>query len=208
MKKIIILLEAIILSMYILTPISVFADCGIDSNTFRFDTLSVKYSDGVLNRPGGDVALDNVKVLSTVGQQPSPEPEEVAEENEIPALNIELGAYVTRAQAVYILVNGLGDELKAVKPADLSVFSDSSEIDPIYQKSLGLAVSLGAVNGSDDGKLHGNDFIIRVEAFAIVSRVLSQDDLPTDLGEDEHFLRMFRIGQLPISAVLKMRVLF
>lgn len=187
MKKIIILLEAIILSICILTPFSVFADSDIYQGLFRFDTLSVKYSDGVLNRPGGNAALDNVKVLSTVGQQPSPEPEKLSEENELASLNIELGAYVTRAQAVYVLVSGLGDELKAVKPADLSVFSDSSEIEPIYQKSLGLAVSLGAVNGSDDGKLHGNDYITRVEAFAIVSRVLSQDDLPTDLGDGESF---------------------
>ena len=73
MKKIIILLEAIILSICILTPFSVFADSDIYQGLFRFDTLSVKYSDGVLNRPGGNVALDNVKVLSTVGQQPSPE---------------------------------------------------------------------------------------------------------------------------------------
>ena len=172
MKKIIILLEAIILSICILTPFSVFADSDIYQGLFRFDTLSVKYSDGVLNRPGGNVALDNVKVLSTVGQQPSPEPEKLSEENELASLNIELGAYVTRAQAVYVLVSGLGDELKAVKPADLSVFSDSSEIEPIYQKSLGLAVSLGAANATDDAKHHGNYYITRVEAFAIVSRVL------------------------------------
>ena len=49
MKKIIILLEAIILSICILTPFSVFADSDIYQGLFRFDTLSVKYSDGVLN---------------------------------------------------------------------------------------------------------------------------------------------------------------
>ena len=47
MKKIIILLEAIILSICILTPFSVFADSDIYQGLFRFDTLSVKYSDGV-----------------------------------------------------------------------------------------------------------------------------------------------------------------
>ena len=50
MKKIIILLEAIILSICILTPFSVFADSDIYQGLFRFDTLSVKYSDGVLSQ--------------------------------------------------------------------------------------------------------------------------------------------------------------
>ena len=41
---------------------------------------------------------------------------------------------VTRAQAVYILIDGLGDEMKAVMPADLSVFGDYGDIDPMYYR--------------------------------------------------------------------------
>ncbi len=95
--------------------------------------------------------------------------------------------YVTRAQAIYILVSGLGDDLKAVMQADLSVFADYDELEPMFYRSMGLAVSLGAINGSDDGMLHPNDYITRVEAFAVVSRVLSQSDLPTDLGDGSDF---------------------
>ena len=95
--------------------------------------------------------------------------------------------YVTRGRAVYILMEGLGDELKAVMPADLSVFADYDQIDPMYYDSLGLAVALGILGGSDDGMLHPNDYITRVESFAIVSRVLAADDLPTDLGDGSDF---------------------
>lgn len=92
---------------------------------------------------------------------------------------------VTRAQAVYILIDGLGDEMKAVMPADLSVFGDYGDIDPMYYRCLGLAVSLGALNGSDNGMLLPNEYITRVESFAIVSRILSQEDLPDNMGAGE-----------------------
>ena len=94
---------------------------------------------------------------------------------------------VTRAQAVYILISCLGDEMKAVMPADLTVFSDYADIDPIYYNSLGLAVSLGAINGSDDAGIHPNDYITRVETFAIISRVLSQSELPNAENGDADF---------------------
>mgnify|MGYP002647226871 CR=1 FL=1 len=93
-------------------------------------------------------------------------------------LGLSKDSYVTRAQAVYILVSSLGDELKAVMPSDITVFSDYEEIDPKLRGAMGLAVSLGAVCGSDDARLHPNEYITRVEVFAIISRVLSQSDLP------------------------------
>ncbi len=94
------------------------------------------------------------------------------------------GDYVTRARAVDVLIDGIGDELKAVMPADLTVFSDYESLSPEDVYSMGLAVALGAVNGSDDGLLHPEDYVTRVECFAIVSRILAREDLPTDLGED------------------------
>ncbi len=95
--------------------------------------------------------------------------------------------YVTRAHAVYILIDSIGDGLSAVMPADLSVFADYEMIDPAYYDSLGLAVAMGIISGSDDGMLHPNDYITRVESFAIVSRILSTFDLPTDLGDGSDF---------------------
>lgn len=95
--------------------------------------------------------------------------------------------YVTRAQAVYFLVSALGNELKAVMPADLSVFGDYDEIDPEFLNSLGIAVSLGVINGSDDAYLHPNDYITRVEVFAIISRILANDDLPADKDDGSMF---------------------
>lgn len=95
--------------------------------------------------------------------------------------------YVTRAQAVYVLVGTLGDEMKAVMPADLTVFADYDTIDPKYLGAIGLAVSLGAVCGSDDAAIHPNDYITRVEVFTIVSRILSQSDLPSASDTDDSF---------------------
>lgn len=93
-------------------------------------------------------------------------------------LGLSADRFVTRAQAVYILVSSLGDELKAVMPSDITVFQDYEEVEPRFRSALGLAVSLGAVCGSDDACLHPNDYITRVEVFAIISRILSQNDLP------------------------------
>ncbi len=93
------------------------------------------------------------------------------------SLGINKDDSVTRAQAIYILVSCLGDEMKAVMPADLTVFSDYADVDPVFYHSLGLAVSLGAINGCEDAGLHPNDYITRVEIFVIISRILSQREL-------------------------------
>lgn len=91
--------------------------------------------------------------------------------------------YVTRAQAVYMLILFLADEVKAVTSADLSSFSDYYLVEPYYEYSLGAAVSLGIINGSDDNCLCPNDYITRIEAFVMMSRVLSQDELGGDEGD-------------------------
>lgn len=169
MKKLSALLSAIILFLCFSAPFSVSAE----------------------PRPGYEDGADVIAPLTQTehSEESTPEPEPTAgaaqDESLFPALAP--SDHVTRSQAVYIMIEGLGDEVKAVMPADLSVFADYAEIDPIYYDSLGLAVSIGALNGSDDGRLHPNDDITRVESFAVMSRVLSQSYLPTDLGDGSDF---------------------
>ncbi len=133
-------------------------------------------------------ADDDIITVVLPGQAPDPVGEASEEFAEKPEpTKPEPDDYVTRAQAVDILIEGLGDELKAVMPADLTVFSDYEALDAGSRRSMGLAVALGAVNGSDDGMLHPNDYVTRVESFAIVSRILARNDLPTDLGDGSDF---------------------
>ena len=161
MKRIIAFIQALIFCIILSTPFSVSA-------------LSDR-----------DTDLPSSREINPVSAQeyPPPQPDEDFE-NSIHAsqvidnIGLSFGDNVTRAQAIYILIDCLGDEMKAVMPADLTVFSDYNDIEPIYYNCLGLAVSLGAINGFEDAGLHPNDYITRVESFAIISRILSQSELP------------------------------
>lgn len=117
---------------------------------------------------------------------PIPEDEQPEKPISLP-INLNKDDSVTRSQAVYIIINSLGDEMKAVMPADLTVFSDYSEIDSIYLNSLGLAVSLGLINGFEDAGLHPNEYITRIETFVIISRILSQNELYHGAEIDDFF---------------------
>lgn len=171
MKKIIAILQILILCVVISAPFSVSAT---PDNYISSDSEVLVLTTNDIDKQGD---YDSVSELSL-------KLKENDINDELVLLDLKPTDFITRAEAVYVLVAGLGDEVRAVKPADLSVFNDYQDVDPLFKESLSIAVSIGALNGSDNAMLLPNDYISRVEAFSIVSRALSQNDIPQDPDSD------------------------
>lgn len=176
MKRIIAVLQTLILCIVISAPFSVYATSDISLTQTFPDGYMLSDSEVMVLLTNKQEDVDTYRSDAFTGSK--------EKDDGLELLDLRPDSYVTRAQAVYVLVAGLGDEVHAIKPTDLSVFTDYEEIDSFFYDSLGIAVSIGAVNGSDNAMLLPNEYITRVEAFAVISRALSQNDLPYDPNTD------------------------
>lgn len=84
---------------------------------------------------------------------------------------------LTRAEMAAIMVRAFGGAEKA----DISTFTDVNA-DEWYYDSMAIAVNMGLFNG-DGNRLNPDDPILREEAFVVIARALSLDDVSTAVLE-------------------------
>lgn len=91
-------------------------------------------------------------------------------------------APLTRAQAVSILVRGLGFEYNAPAPGFFTRFRDDAEIPAWAKDSVYIAHQIGILSGDSSNRIHPNQVMTRAEASVMLIRFL--DFLQRDLQQD------------------------
>lgn len=93
---------------------------------------------------------------------------------------------LTRAQAVTILVRGLGFEYNAPAPGFFTQFRDDAEIPAWAKDSVYMARQIGLLAGDSSNRVHPNQVMTRAEASAMLIRFLSflERDLQQDYREN------------------------
>lgn len=93
---------------------------------------------------------------------------------------------LTRAQAVTILVRGLGFEFNAPAPGFFSQFRDDAEIPPWARDSVYMARQIGLLTGDSSNRAFPNQVMSRAEASAMLIRFLNflERDLHQDYREN------------------------
>lgn len=81
--------------------------------------------------------------------------------------------YVTREQAVALILDAVGLGALNETPDDLSRFSDANEVSPEYVKSVGIAVSNGILAGANGNLLPKQD-VTRLEFAMLLSRSIRE----------------------------------
>ncbi len=85
----------------------------------------------------------------------------------------------TREYAISAFADAAGLDIDADSDA-LSVFSDAGAVSEIYAEKVAMAVKSGIINGYEDGTLRPQATICRVEALAILDRMLPEKEVVTE----------------------------
>lgn len=93
---------------------------------------------------------------------------------------------LTRAQAVTILIRGLGFEFNAPAPGFFTSFRDDAEIPAWSKESIYMARQIGLLNADSTNRCYPNQVMTRAEASTMLIRFLSflERDLQQDYREN------------------------
>lgn len=93
---------------------------------------------------------------------------------------------LTRAQAITMLIRGLGFENRAPVPGFNTLFDDNRDIPDWAKDSIYMAREIGLVRGDNLNRVHPNDVMTRAEASSLLVRFLEflQKDLQKDYREN------------------------
>ncbi len=96
------------------------------------------------------------------------------------------GSSLTRAEAVTILVRGLGFEFNAPGPGFMTHFNDDAEIPAWARESVYVAYQIGLLTGDLSNRAYPNQVMSRAEASAMLIRFLNflEKDLQQDYREN------------------------
>ncbi|HZK57730.1 MAG TPA: S-layer homology domain-containing protein [Clostridia bacterium] len=95
-------------------------------------------------------------------------------------------AFLTRAQAITVIIRALGFENKAPTPGYITSFSDDRLIPSWAKDSIYMAREIGLVQGDQLNRINPNDELTRAEASAMLVRFLEflEKDLQQDYREN------------------------
>jgi hypothetical protein len=96
------------------------------------------------------------------------------------------GQFLTRAQAVTILIRALGFEHMAPTPGYKTAFNDDREIPSWARDSIYMAREMGLIRGDHQNRVNANKPMTRAEASAMLVRFLEflERDLQRDYREN------------------------
>lgn len=94
--------------------------------------------------------------------------------------------YLTRAQAITVIIRALGFENKAPTPGYITSFSDDRQIPSWAKDSIYMAKEIGLVKGDESNRINPNEELTRAEASAMLVRFLEflEKDLQQDYREN------------------------
>ncbi|NMA03897.1 MAG: S-layer homology domain-containing protein [Clostridiales bacterium] len=94
--------------------------------------------------------------------------------------------YLTRAQAITVIIRALGFENKAPTPGYITSFSDDRSIPSWARDSIYMGQEIGLVQGDQLNRINPNDELTRAEASAMLVRFLEflEKDLQKDYREN------------------------
>lgn len=94
--------------------------------------------------------------------------------------------YLTRAQAVTILVRALGYESKAPNPGYITGFSDDYDIPNWAKDSIYMGKEIGLLSGDSQNRANPNDYLTRAEASTLIINYLKflEKDLQRDYRDN------------------------
>ncbi len=93
---------------------------------------------------------------------------------------------LTKAQAITIMIRGLGFENKAPNPGYKTNFSDDYTIPSWAKDAIYVAKEIGLIEGDSSNKIHANQILTRAEASKLLVRFMEflEKDLKKDYREN------------------------
>ena len=90
--------------------------------------------------------------------------------------------YITRADAICIIIRALGLENMAPSPVAVTSFKDNDQIPKYARNAVYVAESIGLVSGDDNGYLNPNQYLTYGQSAVIINRLINY--MRTGIRED------------------------